>query len=263
MSQPPLSYQLRMLEDELGVTLFVRDARNMHITPEGLYLKDMAVQILGLVDKTIDGVKNVSAETAPVLNIGMAANSNFNLLPAVIRTFRKKYPDAVFNFYDGSDSRILEMLNNQLIDIAVLRCEFNKSIYEYKKIGTDSSSDSDRFVAVGTDAYLTKGEGMLSAEELLKHPLILHRRYEALLTQIGEACGMTPNIICRNDNIATSIEWAVNGLGVAIMPASSAQILPTDGILVRSIDAESLHADPCLVWLNPETAFMKEFISFF
>ena len=92
MSQPPLSYQLRMLEEELGVTLFVRDARNMQITPEGLYLKDMAIQILGLVDKTIEGMKNISAETSTTINIGMSANSNYNLLPNVIKAFQKKYP---------------------------------------------------------------------------------------------------------------------------------------------------------------------------
>lgn len=263
MSQPPLSYQLRMLEEELGVTLFVRDARNMQITPEGLYLKDMAIQILGLVDKTIEGVKNISAETSTTINIGMSANSNYNLLPNVIKAFQKKYPNAGFNFYDGTDSHLLEMLNNQLIDVAILRSKFNKSIYEYKKIQTGSELDSDHFVAIGTDAYLTEGDGVISTEELFQCPLILHRRYEDLIDSIGQEHKLTPNIICKNDNITTSVEWAINGLGVAIMPASSAQMIPSENIIIRPIDAESFSADPYIVWLNPETVLMKDFIALF
>ena len=81
MSQPPLSYQLKLLEDELGVELFVRDARNMHITNEGIYLQDKATQILSLLNKTADEIKKISTTGITNINIGTVTSINHNLLP--------------------------------------------------------------------------------------------------------------------------------------------------------------------------------------
>ena len=58
MTQPPLSYQIKMLEEELGVTLFYRGHQEITLTQEGYYLQEHAEEIISLANKTQQNLKH-------------------------------------------------------------------------------------------------------------------------------------------------------------------------------------------------------------
>lgn len=70
ISQPPLSLQLKALEDEFGVQLFERDKRNLTITHEGLILQERAREIIRLVNETVRDLQNMGAEAKGTIHIG-------------------------------------------------------------------------------------------------------------------------------------------------------------------------------------------------
>ncbi|MBP3507973.1 MAG: LysR family transcriptional regulator [Lachnospiraceae bacterium] len=255
MSQPPLSYQLKALEDELGVELFVRDARNMHITNEGLYLHDKAMQILSLVDKTTEEIQKISTHGIISINVGTVSSVNHNLLPKLVNSYKEKYPNAVFNIYDGSSFRIMELLNNSVIDIGILREPFPKDLYSYLEIKPNLSiqeEENDYFVVAGVpDAFpkTSSDSNTIDLKELVDSPLIIHRRFEdSFLEKCQEIYVKPHNIVCRNDNIMSTIDWIDNGLGLGIMPYTSSLLITDPNIQVKKIINPSFYSNLYLVW---------------
>ena len=254
MSQPPLSYQLKLLENELGVELFTRDARNMHITNEGIYLQDKATQILSLLSKTAGEIKNISTVGIININIGTVTSINHNLLPKIVSSYKEKYPNAIFNIYDGSSFRIMELLNNNIIDLGILREPFNKDLYSYIQIKAPTilhQDENDYFVAVGKkELFPSPEEETVTLQNISQSPLILHRRFEDLFMSVCKEASVTPNIICRNDNIISSIEWAENGIGIGIMPFTSSLLIRDQNILVKKIISPSFYSNLYIIWNN-------------
>lgn len=268
VSQPPLSYQLKLLEDELGVQLFIRDARNMKITNEGIYLQKKASQILTLINQTAEDLKHFSYISPVNINIGAVSSSNHNMLPRIIQTYKQQYPNTIFNIYDGSSMRIQELLDNGIIDLGILREPFNKNLYCGKRIfinRTDTDSD-DYFVAAGKKNLFGNHEGSeIPLKYLCPMPLVIHRRFEENFVHNCDALNITPNIISRNDNIVTSIEWAENGMGIAVMPLSSSLLIQNSDVVVKKIIDPVSSANLFLIWRTGEKfpISILEFINLF
>ncbi|MGN0436369.1 MAG: LysR family transcriptional regulator [Wujia sp.] len=250
VSQPPLSYQLKLLEDELGVQLFIRNSRNMVITPEGEYLRDKSMQILTLIDKTVNELKDFSNNTPTYINIGSVSSINHNLLPVIIRKYKEKYPNTIFNIYDGSSMRLLELLDNGIIDMAIVREPIDMKVYSNKRVVLPNMSkdEEDYFVASGLPEQFKDNSPEIKLKELISSPLIIHRRFEDIFMQRCMQINMSPNIISRNDNIFTSIEWINNGLGIAIMPISSTLLISNPDIIHKKIVEPAFSANAYLVW---------------
>lgn len=272
MSQPPLSYQLKSLEEELGVELFIRDARNMRITNEGLYLQDKAMHILSLVDKTAEEIQKLSTHGMININVGTVSSVNHNLLPQLVNGFKTKYPNAVFNIYDGSSFRIMELLNNSVIDIGILREPFPKDTYSYRKIKLDRSiqeEKDDYFVIAGVPELFPPAfsdSDSIPLAEITACPLILHRRFEDLfLTKCQEIHSRPRNIICRNDNIMSTIDWISGGLGLGIMPYTSSLLITDSRIQIKKITAPSFYSNLYLIWNQGRKLphFLQEFMDLF
>lgn len=256
MSQPPLSYQLKLLEDELGVNLFTRESHAMRITEEGLYLHNKAIQILSLVDRTINEISNLADGRSFQINIGTVTSSGHNFLPKTIKRFKQMNPAANFNIYDGSSIRLQELLQNNVIDIAILREPFPKDMYEHMLLPSSNLNknyDNDYFVAVGIEDYfdsLDTDDDTIDFAQVLKMPLIVHRRFEDLLNNQARLVSLeVENLCCLNDNISSSIGWATNGLGVAIMPFTSSLLIKDDDkLLVKRIVNPSFYSNMYIVW---------------
>jgi DNA-binding transcriptional LysR family regulator len=269
MSQPPLSYQLKLLEEELGVPLFVRDARNLQITNEGIYLQDKAIQIMSLLEKASSEIKNIASSAVINISIGSVTSINHSLLPRAVSEYKKKHPNTLFNIYDGSSFRIIELLNNNVIDFGILREPFNKDLYSHVLIRNAAvlrQDEDDYFVAIGHREFFHNAEpDTIRLEELAHCPLIVHRRFEELVTSMCAEVNTTPNIICRNDNIISSLEWSSNGIGIGIMPYTSSLLSSDERLVVKKVVEPSFHSNLYLIW-NSKTklpAHVMEFIGLF
>ena len=119
-SQPAVSKQLKLLEDELGFNIFVRSGRTLtKITPAGQQVIDRAIRVL----REVQNIKGISAElkgeNSGVLSIGTTHTQARYVLPPVIQQFRAQYPDVRLQLHQGTSEQIAEMVALDRVDFTI------------------------------------------------------------------------------------------------------------------------------------------------
>ena len=102
IAQPPLSQQLKNLENELGIELIKRGSRHIELSDAGKILRDRASQILNLSDSTVNEILDLKKGFSGTLKIGTVSSSGTILLNSRMNEFVLKYPDVKFELYDSS-----------------------------------------------------------------------------------------------------------------------------------------------------------------
>jgi LysR family cys regulon transcriptional activator len=119
-SQPGVSKQIKLLEDELGFQIFVREGRNLtRITPAGQQVIDRALRILQEAQSIRDLSTELRDEGRGSLSIGTTHTQARYVLPDVIREFRGRYPNVRLNLHQGTSEQIAEMVAHDQIDCAI------------------------------------------------------------------------------------------------------------------------------------------------
>lgn len=228
ISQPPLSTQLRLLEEELHTELFRREKHSLIITPSGEMLRDRAMQILALTGSTVKDVQALGNALSGMINVGAVVSVCYRILPEKAAEFVREHPNVSFELWEGSTKRIMDLLSNGVIDIGIVREPFDHDLYQIHPIFDEAldETQSDPFVAVGLPRFFQflEDKEEISLIDLENLPLILHRRFSHLLLAACRKEGFQPNVLCQNDELVSSYRWAAEGLGVAIVPLTSAQL---------------------------------------
>ena len=118
MTQPPLSYQMKMLEEELEVQLFLRGTKKITLTEAGAALYERAGILLKMADITKREV--FKAGTAATIHIGMTPSS-VSMMSEYLARFAKKFPEVHFDIHEGSTFTLKDQLENRVVDITTLR----------------------------------------------------------------------------------------------------------------------------------------------
>lgn len=268
ISQPPLSLQLKMLEEELGTSLFTRNKRGLEITQEGTLLRERTEAILALLAETTHDIQSVSQNKEYTLRIGSIGSINNRLLPAIISRFCRDYPYVNFQVREGRTDTVLHDLMDGSVDLGFVREPFNVSNFRSLPIRDPvlKPNEADYFVAIAQpqffDYYFEGGHlAALPLEELQGKPLVIHQRYREMLLSICHKHGFNPHIICENGEIQSSLSWARAGIGIAIAPFTSAALNDDPGLVIRKLDSISLSPQVCLVW-NPTIRLSSEALAF-
>jgi LysR family transcriptional regulator, cys regulon transcriptional activator len=119
-SQPGVSKQIKLLEDELGFQVFVREGRNLtRITPAGQKVIERALRILQEAQSIKDLSRELSDEGRGSLSIGTTHTQARYVLPEVIRQFRARYPQVRLHLHQGTSEQLAGMVASDLIDCAI------------------------------------------------------------------------------------------------------------------------------------------------
>jgi LysR family cys regulon transcriptional activator len=119
-SQPGVSKQIKLLEDELGFQIFTREGRNLtRITPVGQQVIDRALRILQETQAIRDLATELRDEGRGSLSIGTTHTQARYVLPQVIHDFRTRYPHVRLNLHQGTSEQIAEMVAHDQIDFAI------------------------------------------------------------------------------------------------------------------------------------------------
>lgn len=253
ISQPPLSQQLKALETELGVKLLIRNSRNVELTEAGIILRNKSEQILELVTATEKELKDLNKGLEGTLNIGTVGSSAITVLPEKIHDFHEKYPNINFQVWDGSSFRIMELLNNGIIELGFVRTPFNSKLYNSLYIDNSQlkSHTHDTMVTVAKpELYKGIYKDTISLEELRDMPLIIHRRFETVISEACSKFGFKPKIICKNDDIVSSLTWANAGIGIALVPRTSSTLMYNTNLEIREIVQPSIESKSALIWMK-------------
>lgn len=211
MSQPPLSYQLKQLEAELNVTLFERTRQGVRLTEAGKLLYDRSANLLEYVKSTELEVAKVGKKR--VLRLGITPTTVATIMPCV-SLFSRRNPDVNFEVHDGITYTLYRYLMDGIIDISIARTPLRLDDVDYKILS------SEPMIAVSSKDMLPEKNGSLKLSDLLNIPLIIYRRYEALIMDAFHSRGMEPDLFCVCDDPRGAMLWAKEGLATAIFPQS-------------------------------------------
>ena len=207
MAQPPLSTQLKLLEDELETKLLERGARKIKLTDAGKILYKRAKHIVEITNSTTKEIEEFRKGILGTLRLGTISSSGTVLLSKRVIDFNKKYPNIKFEIHEGNTYELIEKINSGIIEVGIVRTPFNSQNLECLFL------EFEPMIAVMSYDYNFKSDSdEIILDDLKDMPLIIYRRFEKMLLAEFQDLGFEPNIFCINDDARTTILWARAGL---------------------------------------------------
>jgi len=215
-SQPGVSKQIKLLEDELGFQIFVRAGRNLtRITPAGQQVIERAVRIL----QEAHSIRNLSTEMRDEgkgsLSIGTTHTQARYVLPGVIQEFRARYPQVRLNLHQGTSEQIAEMVSSDRIECAIA----TGSEALFAELTLLPCYRWHRTVIVPRGHPLADGS-RLTFKALAAYPLITYTfsfTGPSSLHQAFARAGLTPNVVITARDADVIQTYVRLGLGVGIV----------------------------------------------
>lgn len=260
MTQPPLSQQIKLLEDELGVKLIERGSRHIQLTAAGKILLNRARQILALSDSAAKEIHDFSKGLNGTLSIGTVSSSGAVLLNEKMVDFQKKYTGIKFEIHEGNTFTLIDLLNKGIIEVGIVRTPFKAFNLECRY------AKSEPMIAAMSKQYDWNPEQTtVTVGELKDKPLIIYRRFEQLISETCLEYGFEPQIFCINEDARTTLLWANAGLGIAIVPKSAFLLAANGNLLYKEIDHEKMKTQIAAIWLKDQyiSSLAEKFIENF
>ncbi len=238
MTQPPLSYQIKMLEEELQVPLFIRGRKKITLTEAGKTLYEQAGKVLLLTDLTKREV--IKSSQAATLHIGMTP-STVSMMTDYLMRFATQYPQIHFDIHEGSTFTLKDQLENRQIDLTTLRTPIVLNGCETRSLAKESL-----LVMAVPDYPLLRDRSSVCLQDLLDQPLILSHRYRNYMLSVFERAGLAFDIYYACEDARTAMTLAEKGLGVAILPSSMLGL--SDKLKACAVSDADLTTEILLAW---------------
>lgn len=262
ISQPPLSRQLKQLEDELGVNLFIRENARVKLTDAGYFFKQRAQEVISLVDKTINQMEEEYGGAKGSIRIGTIETFSAEKLPAWVADFHKLYPDITYHITNNNSDEIIRMVEDGLIDIGVVRDPVNSEHFERIRL------DEDVWIAcIPKSNALAQNTGTtIELAELKNEEIIVPARgiHEKQINMWFDMLDVKPKVVCWYSSLVNGVSLVKNELGIMLCPKSAQSILDAECSAVREIVNPVLSTGSVLIWKNyrslPESS--RKFVEF-
>lgn len=253
MEQPPLSRQLKLMEQELNVTLFDRSGKGLTLTHAGELLRDKAEQLLYQFNETMKEVKELDSGMQGMLAIGSVV-SCISLLPPRIDRFRQLYPKVTFKIAEGDHFILGSQLERRSIELIVARLPFESpnDTEPYEVL----SLPSDPFVAVLPSAWVADpAKTTMNMSELADMPFLTLKTdkttgmHHKVMIE-ARAHGFEPNVICECSSVAIIVALVAAGIGATVFPKSVMASFPLPTIQMLKIADADFQSDVGILWLK-------------
>ncbi len=260
MSQPPLSSQIRNLEEDLGVSLFIRGKRKLTLTEAGRLLYRRTEQLLEMAEKTRNDISSLDRELSGTICIGTVEGRAPFLAAQWITGFREEYPLVSFRLWNGSGDEVIEQLHRGLADVALIAVPYDREHLDGFSVGREP------WVAlIPAEHPLAKQPGnSVELKDLAAEPLIIptrRSRVEAIRRWFRDI-GAEPKIIAETANYLDALALAEQGAGISIYPQTTET--PNPKVVARLITGPAKIAEYALVAERNQhrTALVDEFINY-
>jgi LysR family cys regulon transcriptional activator len=236
-SQPGISKQIKSLEDELGVQIFVRHGKRVvAVTEPGKVILQIAERVLQDVASLKQASEEFTREDVGSLTIATTHTQARYALPPVIKMFRERYPRVRLSLHQGNPTQISELTTSGQADFAIA----TEAIEYYQDLVMLPCYEWNRCVLTPPGHPLLKVK-RLTLEEIARYPIITYDFAFTGRSKINEAFsrrGLTPNVVLTAidaDVIKTYVELGL-GIGIVAMMAYD----PRRDSGLRALDASHL-----------------------
>ena len=242
IAQPPLSSQIKQLEDEVGCQLLVREARAVRPTEAGLLLYERAQAILQQSEETLRALEDYRNGAAGTLRVGVVSSVASGGFVRWAAGFHEQYPNVRFAITESNTYSLLDAVRRRRIELAVVRTP-----YRAGDLASAAVAEQQTFV-LGAEKFRACFDGeSASPAALCRVPLIVYRRWEAIVREALDVAGQTSNIAFLSDDARTCAALAEAGAGCALIPASALPD-PREGMFALRADCEALFSRIDVVW---------------
>ncbi|MDN7132691.1 HTH-type transcriptional regulator CysB [Vreelandella profundi] len=239
-SQPGISKQIRLLEDELGVEIFARSGKHLtRVTSGGQSIIDLAGQVLRLTDNIKQVAQEHSDERRGSLAIATTHTQARYALPPIISEFTLKYPDVALHMQQGNPKQIAQMVSEGQADFAIA----TESLELFTDLVLLPCYRWNRCVLVPKGHPLATHKGPLTLEALAEHPLVTYVFGFTGRSQLDDAFkakGLSPNVVLTAADADVIKTYVRLGMGVGIVAHMAVdEAIDTDLV---ALDASHLFA---------------------
>ena len=231
LAQPPLSQQIRKLEELLGCALFLRTSRSVRLTSAGTALLERARRTLRNMQRDLEETRSVGRGDVGSLHVGFVGSGMLTTLPAIFRTYREAHPRIQLHLHESFTSHVIEGMENGTLDAGILR--------DGDPVDglTVQTLYSEPFVAVVPAAHPHARRRSISLAMLRDEPFVYYprsagaRAFEKPML-LCEAHGFRPRVVQEASHWLTILSLIGAGLGVSIAPACVRRIVTASSEIV-------------------------------
>lgn len=259
MSQPPLSTQIKGLEQELGVTLLDRSTRRVELTDSGRTFLARAREILGAVEEARVEARGAELGLRGRLEVGFVSSATLSLLPPALRIFRERFGGVELDLRELSSVEQLETLYEDELRVGLVRLPLRAPGVRFEPVLAEP------LVVALPAGHPLEAHEAISLEAVAESPLIFFQRrlepgsHEQILELLGRV-GALPKVAQYAVHLQTVIGLVASGIGVAIL-AESARRLHREGVIYRPLDAPDATSWLGLAWLErDESPLVENFV---
>ena len=264
-SQPGVSKQLKLLEEELGMLLFERKGKSLGaITPTGERVIERARIIMKEVDNIRTLASDAFAEEEGSLSIATTHTQARYVLPEIIGEFRKRFPKVSLNLHQGTSEQIADMVDANRVDFAIA----TGSRDMFSKLLLVPGYGWNRSIVVPRGHELTRLDRKLTLQDLVKFPLVTYVFSFAGESSLKKAFaneGLEPEVAFTARDADVIKTYVRMGLGVGIVASMAAdcsdrkdlQVINADGLFPQSMTWIGYRHDTVL------RRYMLDFIQLF
>ena len=251
MAQPPLSQQIKKLEEELGVPLFNRTKRHVELTIAGKVFLEQAYQIFTAVDKACDMAQKTHRGEVGQLVLGFAGIATFDILPKLMHSYRTKYPMVEVTLLQLGTTEQVQALLKEKIHIGILCLPVAATELNFEIIQRDHY-----VVALPQSHSLALQVMPIELKDLSQEAFIMTTRrvgegyYDGIIKLCNHA-GFRPNITQEVNELQTTVSLIAANMGIALVP-SSMQKFRMPGVVYKQLGNRIPALETALAWRKNE-----------
>lgn len=235
ITQPTLSRQMAAFEEELGITLFVRNGKKISLTEEGILLKRRALEILDLEERTLEELQGKEDVVEGSITIGCGEFAAVETLAQICKVYKEKYPLVQIALHTATADTVYDMMNKGLVDIGLFLEPVDTAGLGYIRI-----TNSDHWCVGMRPEDPLAGKKFIKKEDLIGKPLILPERI-GVQSELANWFGkdFSKLHISFTSNLGTNAGvMAANGLGYPVSIEGAAKYWREDILVQRRIYPE-------------------------
>lgn len=252
ISQPPLSQQIRSLEDELGVKLFERTKRHVKLTEAGNVLLEHSYLVLAQLEQAIEATQRVGRGEVGRLAIGFVGSATYTVLPEILSAFRAQFPAVELQLRELTTAQQIQALHHKQVDIGIVRSAISEPGLSVELLLPES------LVLALPEAHPLSAQTEVSLSTLADELFILFPAkmgpvfYKKIIHSCQQA-GFCPKVAQEAVQMQTIIGLVAAGLGIAIVPASL-QNFHRNGVIYRPLQEQIPQTGLYLAWRQHDSS---------
>ncbi|MDQ2642073.1 MAG: LysR family transcriptional regulator [Pseudomonadota bacterium] len=257
MSQPPLSTQVKALEDELGVRLLERSNHGATLTPAGAAFLEEARAALTRLESARRRAQLVGKGDIGMLSVGFVSIADYGVLPSALKSFRAAFPQVEVQLHElTTDAQIRELRANRL-DMGIALAPVDDTELEFRRL-----HDEELVLALPSAYRAGRAQDAIDLRLLATESFIVPPRdiapglHDVIIAQC-RAAGFTPRITQHARQMQTVISLVSSGMGFALVP-SSVRNLNRAGVQYRRLRGKAASVELGIVTRRRENGLLSE-----